>query len=151
VKRQMRRWMGLLLVPLALGSCGTGTGTTEISPGTSDRWHVSVLGPRDGAVIDHCLEDPLIEQSVESLDLPSTHLGVKLLGTATRVDAERIANCLEPGVGSAAVSITSPRTTFNTQNASADSQITTPKVGEQRGWPPERMRSASPEPVPTGP
>lgn len=109
MKNQVRRCMGLFLLPLALGSCGTGSGTTGITPGTSDRWYVSVLGPRDGAAIDHCLEDPLIEQSVESLDLPSTHLGIKLLGAATQDDAQRIADCLKPGAGSGAVSITSPR------------------------------------------
>lgn len=31
---------------------------------------------------------------------------------------------------------------------SADSQVTTPKEGEQREWTPQRMRSASPEPMP---
>ncbi|PTT62691.1 hypothetical protein DBR22_16955 [Arthrobacter sp. HMWF013] len=106
----MRRWTGLFLLPLALGSCGTGSGTTGITPGTSDRWYVSVLGPRDGGAIDHCFEDPLIDQSIESADLPSTHLSIKLLGTGTQGDAERIADCLKPGAGSGAVSITSPGT-----------------------------------------
>ncbi|MGY4544041.1 hypothetical protein ACVWY0_003984 [Arthrobacter sp. UYNi723] len=59
--------------------------------------------------MEHCFEDPLIEQSIESADLPSTHLGIKLLETATQQDAERIADCLRPSAGSGEVSITSPR------------------------------------------
>lgn len=34
---------------------------------------------------------------------------------------------------------------------SADSQVTTPKDGEQHEWTTERMRSASPEPMPRVP
>lgn len=108
MNRQTRRWMGLFLLPFALGSCGRASGETSITPGTSDRWHVSVLGSRGGAAIEHCFEDPLIEQSIESLDLPSTHLSIKLLETATEDDAERIADCLKPSIGSGEVSITSP-------------------------------------------
>ncbi len=33
------------------------------------------------------------------------------------------------------------------EESSTDSQVTTPKEGEQREWTPERMRSASPEPM----
>jgi hypothetical protein len=102
--------MGLLLtMPLALGSCGVATDAKSVTPGTSDRWSVSVLGPRDGASIDHCFEDPLIEESIQSADLPSTHLGIKLLETATQEDAERIAGCLRERLSSGEVSIRSPK------------------------------------------
>lgn len=109
VKRRTRLWLGLCLLPLALGSCGTVTGKTEITTGSSDRWNVSVLGPRSGASLDPCLEDPLIEDSVQTANLPSTHLGIKLLETATQEDAERIADCLRESLGSGEVSITSPK------------------------------------------
>lgn len=109
MKHRTRHWMGLCLLPLALGSCGTAPGETDITPGPSDRWNVSVLGPRDGDSIDHCLEDPLIEESIQSANLPSTHLGIKLLETATQEDAERIADCLRESLISGEVSIRSPR------------------------------------------
>ena len=109
MKCQACRWIGIFLLPLALASCGGAADETSISPGTSDRWSVSVLGPRDGASTDHCFEDPLIEESLQSADLPSTHLGIKLLETATQEGAERIADCLRPGVGGAEVAIRSPR------------------------------------------
>ena len=86
----------------------TAPGETEITPGPSDRWNVSVLGPRDGS-IDHCLQDPLIEESVQTANLPSTHLGIKLLETAAQEDAERIADCLRESLGSGEVSITRPK------------------------------------------
>lgn len=108
MKRRTRHWLGLCLLLLVLGSCGTAPGETEFTPGPSDRWHVSVLGPRDGS-IDHCLEDPLIEESVQTANLPSTHLGIKLLETAAQEDAERIADCLRESLISGEVSITSPK------------------------------------------
>lgn len=109
MKCKTSRWTGWFVLPLVLGSCGTAAGQSSISPGTSDRWHVSVLGARDGAAIGHCFEDPLIEQSIESANLPSTHLAIKLLETATQEDAGRIADCLRENLGSGEVSITSPR------------------------------------------
>jgi hypothetical protein len=87
----------------------TAPGETEMTPGPSDRWNVSVLGPRSGASIEHCLEDPLIEESVQTANLPSTHLGIKLLETAAQEDAERIADCLRESLGNGEVSITSPK------------------------------------------
>jgi hypothetical protein len=75
----------------------------------SDRWNISVLGPRSGGSIDRCLEDPLIEESVQTANLPSTHLGIKLLYTATQEDADRIADCLRESLGSGEVSITRPK------------------------------------------
>jgi hypothetical protein len=109
VKRRTRHWLGLCFLLLALGSCGTAPGEKDITPGSSDRWNVSVLGPRGGASLDHCFEDPLIEESVQTANLPSTHLGIKLLETARQEDAERIADCLRESLGSGEVSITSPK------------------------------------------
>jgi hypothetical protein len=36
----------------------------------------------------------------------------------------------------------------NSAGNSGDTHVTTPKEGERREWTPERMRSASPEPMP---
>lgn len=39
----------------------------------------------------------------------------------------------------------------NSEENSGDTQVTTPKEGEQQEWTPERMRSASPAPMPKAP
>lgn len=96
---------GLLL---ALGSCAVVPGDVDITPGASDRWLVGVSGPRSGA-IDGCLEDPTIEESISSANLPSTHLTIKLREAGTKDDAERIADCLRRSLTNGSVSIRSPR------------------------------------------
>lgn len=83
-------------------------GDADITLGTSDRWIVGVSGPRSGA-IDPCLEDPVIEESIQSANLPSTHLSIKLREAAKKEDAERIADCLRRGLKSGDVSIISPK------------------------------------------
>jgi hypothetical protein len=104
-----RHWMGVFLIPLVLVGCGAAPGATVVTPGTSDRWHVTVLGAMDGASIGHCFEQAPIEEAIQSADLPSTHLDIKLLETATQEEAEQIADCLRPNVGKAKVSISSPQ------------------------------------------
>lgn len=108
-KMNRQRIIGLCLLPLALGSCGSDPGDANVTTGTSDRWLVGVSGPRSGAPLDPCLKDPIIEESIQSANLPSTHLSIKLLETATKEDAERIAECLRRRLNSGDVSITSPR------------------------------------------
>jgi hypothetical protein len=83
-------------------------GEANITPGTSDRWVVGVSGPRSGA-IDPCIEDPAIEESIQSANLPSTHLSIKLREAAKKEDAERIADCLRRRLKSGDVSIVSPK------------------------------------------
>lgn len=104
-----RHWLGLFLMPLVLVGCGTAPGATSVTLGTSDRWHVNVLGARDDASIEHCFKHALIEEAIQSADLPSTHLDIKLLEPATQEEAEQIADCLRQNVGNAKVSITSPQ------------------------------------------
>ncbi|GAA3270986.1 hypothetical protein AAU01_13420 [Paenarthrobacter aurescens] len=106
MKSRTRHLMGLALLPLALVSCGEVPSEETISSDPSGRWHVSVLGPRESdASIEHCLEDPLIDEAIQSANLPSTHLSIRLLETATQKEAERIADCLRANVGSGKVSI----------------------------------------------
>jgi hypothetical protein len=103
-----RRWvLALSLLTLALGSCAQIPKDVNIATGTADRWLVGVSGPRSGG-IDGCLEDP-IEEAIESANLPSTHLGIKLRESAKEEDARRIADCLNRGLKSGDVSIVSPR------------------------------------------
>jgi hypothetical protein len=104
-----RRWvLALSLLTLALGSCAQIPKDVNIATGTADRWLVGVSGPRSGG-IDGCLEDPIIEEAIESANLPSTHLGIKLRESAKEEDARRIADCLKRGLKSGDVSIVSPR------------------------------------------
>ncbi|MDQ1058261.1 hypothetical protein QFZ23_002162 [Arthrobacter globiformis] len=84
-------------------------GEANVTPGKSDRWVVGVAGPRSG-VIDPCLEYPIIEESIQSANLPSTHLSIKLREAAKEEDAERIADCLRRRLKSGDVSIISPKT-----------------------------------------
>lgn len=109
LKRRTHQVLGLCLLPVALGGCGAAPGETDITPGTSDRWSVGMFDSRGTGPTGHCLEDPVIEESISSANLPSTHLGIKLKETATQDDAERIADCLREGSGAGDVSITSPR------------------------------------------
>lgn len=95
---------GLLL---ALGSCAVVPDDADITPGASDRWLVGVSGPRSGA-IDGCFDDPTIEESISSANLPSTHLSIKLREAGTKEDAQRIAHCLRRGLTTGSVSIRSP-------------------------------------------
>lgn len=104
-----RRWViGICLLSLALGSCARVPDEVCIATGTSDRWLVGVSGPRSGGIA-RCVEDPIIEETIESANLPSTHLGLKLQEAAKEEDAKRIADCLRRGLNSGDVSIVSPR------------------------------------------
>jgi hypothetical protein len=104
-----RRWViGISLLTLALGSCAQVPNEVNIATGISDRWLVGVSGPRSGE-IDRCVEDPIIEEAIESANLPSTSLGLKLQEAAKEEDAKRIADGLRRGLNSGDVSIVSPR------------------------------------------
>ena len=109
MKRRTHQVLGLCLLTLALGGCGIWPGQTDITPGTSDRWFVGVFDERGIGLLGQCLEDPSIEESIESANLPSMHLSIKFKEAATQDDAERIADCLRQGSGARDVSITSPR------------------------------------------
>jgi hypothetical protein len=54
------------------------------------------------------MDDPSIEESIQSLDMPSSHLGIKLKASATAEDAQRIADCLRQTLKTGEVSISSP-------------------------------------------
>ena len=111
VTKLMKRLLIIAFVLLlVLGGCISPSPDSRITPGISDRWNVGVTGPRSGKPLDRCLSDPSIEESYESLDLPSTHLGIKLVASATKEDAQRIADCLEQRLETGDVSITSPKT-----------------------------------------
>lgn len=104
-----RRVAAMLLIAFAAGGCGTEPDDPPITPGSSDRWHVHVTGPRgDDSRIEDCLDDLAIEESIQTANLPSTHLSIKLQTTAAEADAKRIADCLHQSLESGDVSIASP-------------------------------------------
>jgi hypothetical protein len=84
------------------------SGKADLSSGASDRWIVGVSGPRNGA-IGECLEDAIVEESIQSADLPSTHLSIKLRAEAKKEDADLIADCLRDRLKSGDVSVVGPR------------------------------------------
>lgn len=84
------------------------SGNADLTSGTSDRWIVGVSGPRSGG-IDPCLEDPIVEESIQSANLPSTHLTIKLRAEAKKEDADRVADCLRRGLKSGDVSVIGPQ------------------------------------------
>lgn len=106
--RRTHQLLGSCLLPLALAACGIVPGQTGITTGTSDRWFVSLFDAKGIGPLGQCLEDPTIEESIESANLPSTHLSIKFKEEATQYDAERIADCLRQSSGSGNISITRP-------------------------------------------
>jgi hypothetical protein len=83
-------------------------GDADPTSGAGDRWFVAVSGPRSG-VIDSCLKDPIVEESIQSADLPSSKLSIKLRIEAKKEDADRIADCLRHGLKRGEVSVISSR------------------------------------------
>lgn len=75
--------------------------------GEDDRWGVGVLHPRfEGS--STCHEDPSVDLAVQSADMPSSRLGMRLLAGSTEADAFRIAECLASELSSGEISISSP-------------------------------------------
>lgn len=109
----MRRWVvaAMLWGVLVMSMAGCGASGADADPsatnGTSNRWHVGVLGPRSGPY-DQCVNDRSIEEAFQSADMPSSHLGIKLVASATAEDAQRIADCLRQTLQTGEVSISSP-------------------------------------------
>lgn len=91
-------------------SASTSTSTSRIYDrisGEDDRWGVGVLHPRfEGS--NTCHEDPSVDLAVQSADMPSSRLGIRLSDGSTEADALRIAECLARELSSGEISITSP-------------------------------------------
>lgn len=107
----MRRWtlapiIGSALV-LSVVGCGSGGAPADPNTPKSDRWNLGVRGQRSGPY-SQCFDDPSIEEALQSADLPSSHLGITLVGSATAEDAQRIADCLKQTLKTGEVSISGP-------------------------------------------
>ncbi|MDM7989321.1 hypothetical protein [Arthrobacter sp. zg-Y877] len=94
-------------VVLSMVGCGAGGAASEPKNPQSDRWNLGVTGPRSGPY-SQCLDDPSIEESLQSADFPSSHLGIRLVVSATAEDAQRIADCLKQTLSTGEVSISGP-------------------------------------------
>lgn len=75
-----------------------------------DRWGVGAEYPvfATTAAGIPCEDDPSVEIAVESADLPTSHLGFRLIAGASEADALRVAACLEEALSSGKISISSP-------------------------------------------
>ncbi len=67
-----------------------------------DRWGVGVSFPVYES-LDHCEDDPSVEKSVMTADMPTSRLGIRLDAGSAEVDAVRVANCVEHALSSGKV------------------------------------------------
>jgi hypothetical protein len=76
-----------------------------------DRWSVGVEHPvfATSAAGTACEDDLSVETAVQSADMPSSHVGFRLIAGASEADALRVAACLEESLSSGTISISSPK------------------------------------------
>ena len=72
-----------------------------------DRWGVGVSFPVYES-LDPCEDDPSVEKSVITADMPTSRLGIRLDAGSAEVDAVRVANCVDQALSSGKVTILSP-------------------------------------------
>lgn len=111
--------LGLIAV---LASCASSTGTPEFGPrqtagapstsyeretGEDTSWGVGATDPRYES-LSPCSEDPSVEMAVQSADLPSSRLGMRLVPGSTEADALRIADCLAIALRGGQIWISAP-------------------------------------------
>ncbi|WP_157156434.1 hypothetical protein [Diaminobutyricimonas sp. LJ205] len=90
---------------VSLAGCGA---TIERLPeGSLATWQVGVVHPSPPPP-NACADDPAVESSLQSLDLPSSHYGYSLIADATESDAERVADCIAAGISSGNITIAPP-------------------------------------------
>lgn len=75
--------------------------------GQDDSWSVGAANPRFES-LDACNDDPSIEISALSLDMPSSRLGIRLVPGSTEADALRIADCLASALISGEIWVSAP-------------------------------------------
>lgn len=102
----------LALIPaltMLLASCAIQPNNSyERSSSEDDRWGVGANHPKYSS-IESCEKDPSVETSVLSADMPSSHLGLRLVTGSTENDALRIANCLKSALSEGTIWISSPK------------------------------------------
>jgi hypothetical protein len=72
-----------------------------------DRWGVGVSFPVYES-LEHCDDDPSVEKSLTTADMPTSRLGIRLNAGSAEVDAVRVANCVDQALSSGKVTILSP-------------------------------------------
>jgi hypothetical protein len=99
----------LLVLALTLAGCAEAPPASyERTEGEGDLWFVGAKDPRFES-LSPCSEDPSVGSSVQSADLPSSHLSMQLIAGSTEEDAVRIADCLGDALTSGQVWITAPK------------------------------------------
>ena len=110
----MRGLVLILSLLFLLPACAASPQPGEYMRTTSadDRWSVGVEHPvfaTPAAGTAACEEDPSVETAVQSADMPSSHIGFRLIAGASEEDALRVAGCLEDSLSSGTISISSPK------------------------------------------
>lgn len=95
-----------------------------------DRWGVGVSFPVYES-LTHCEDDPSVEQSVVTADMPASRLGIRLDAGSAEVDALRVAKCVEQALNSGKVTILSPEEV--SQDPPLPSTPSTPEVVDGAG------------------
>lgn len=72
-----------------------------------DRWGVGVSFLVYES-LEHCEDDPSVENALVTADLPTSHLGIRLNAGSSEVDAVRVASCVGQALSSGKVTILSP-------------------------------------------
>lgn len=83
------------------------SGSYARETGEDTSWSVGATDPRYES-LSPCSEDLSIETSVQSADMPSSRLGMRLVPGSTEADALRIADCLATALTSGKVWISAP-------------------------------------------
>lgn len=100
-----------LLVALLLAGCAAAASSSDSYHRTTSHggsWNVGATHPRYHTLAP-CDGDPSVENAIVSADLPSSHLGMRLLPDSTEEDALRVADCLAETLTSGEIWIASPR------------------------------------------
>lgn len=104
-----RRFAGACLTGLLLTLTGCASvPEPTIVDGAQDVWSIGVSDPRFKGE-ERCDDDPAIDTTLFTADLPTSRIGVTLRTEATEEDAQRIAECLGRALRSGAITIRSPR------------------------------------------
>ena len=97
-----------ILATLLVGCAGATAGSYDRVTGQGDSWSVGAADPRFES-LSPCSEDPSVGTSLQSADMPSSHLAMQLVSGSTELDAVRVADCLATALTSGKIWISSPR------------------------------------------
>lgn len=94
---------------MLLGACSAppDPGKYTRTASTDDRWNVAVSYPAYSSLAG-CDDDPNVESAVQSADMPSSKLGIRLKAGSSEADALRIADCVAAALSSGELTIAAP-------------------------------------------